>query len=87
MWTIQINFLIQLNLQTQLRHWMENIRIRNPSNIVFLCYNYQKYFSISLLASVDATIFFVIVVGAHGYECDSAVFNNSNMKKRFSTIR
>lgn len=58
----------------------KHVRIRCPSNTGSLCYNYKDYFSIVLLAIVDADCKFVAVdVGAYGREGDAGVFMRSKM--------
>lgn len=63
----------------------KHIRIRCPNNTGSLCYNYKDFFSVVLLAIVDANYKFVAVdIGAYGRECDAGVFLNSNFGKRIN---
>lgn len=58
----------------------KHIRIFCPKNSSSLFYNYKDYFSIVLLAMVDANCKFLFVdVGAYGKEGDSSIFSNSPM--------
>lgn len=61
----------------------KHIRCRNPNNSGSLFYNYKKYFSIVLMAVVDANLNFIFIdVGAYGREADSNVFRNSVFGKK-----
>lgn len=61
----------------------KHVRIRCPSNTGSLYYNYKDYFSIVLLAMVDANNKFVAVdVGSYGKEGDSGIFLKSNLGKK-----
>ncbi|CAI6353500.1 unnamed protein product [Macrosiphum euphorbiae] len=56
----------------------KHIRCKNPENSGSLFYNYKKYFSIVLMAVVDANLNFIYIdVGAYGREADSSVFRQS----------
>ncbi|KAE9543209.1 hypothetical protein AGLY_003120 [Aphis glycines] len=61
----------------------KHMRCRNPNNSGSLFYNYKKYFSIVLMAVVDANLNFIFIdVGAYGREADSNVFRNSVFGKK-----
>ncbi|CAI6373994.1 unnamed protein product [Macrosiphum euphorbiae] len=61
----------------------KHVRIRSPSNSGSLFHNYKDYFSIVLLAMVDANYKFVAVdIGSFGKEGDSGIFLKSNMGKQ-----
>lgn len=61
----------------------KHVRVRSPSNTGSLFYNYKDYFSIVLLAIVDANYKFIAVdVGSFGREGDSGIFLKSNMGKK-----
>lgn len=63
----------------------KHIRIRCMKNTGSLCYNYKDFYSIVLLAIVDANYKFVAVdVGSYGREGDAGVFMRSNFGKRIS---
>ncbi|XP_060844013.1 uncharacterized protein LOC132923991 [Rhopalosiphum padi] len=56
----------------------KHVRCKNPENSGSLLYNYKKYFSIILMAVVDANLNFIYIdVGAYGREADSSVFRQS----------
>lgn len=58
----------------------KHIRILCPKNSGSLFFNYKSFFSIVLLAVVDAQYKFVCIdVGAYGKEGDSNIFNKSSM--------
>lgn len=60
----------------------KHIRIKMPAGSGSLFYNYKHFFSILLLAVVDANYCFIAVdVGAVGKSSDSNVFKNSNRKE------
>ncbi|XP_008178456.1 protein ALP1-like [Acyrthosiphon pisum] len=60
----------------------KHIRCKNPKNSGSLFFNYKKYFSVVLMAVVDANLQFITIdVGAYGKEGDSNVFKNSNFGK------
>lgn len=53
----------------------KHIRIKCPYNTGSLFYNYKEYFSIVLMAMVDANYKFVFIdVGSFGREGDSGIF-------------
>ncbi|XP_060861851.1 uncharacterized protein LOC132938875 [Metopolophium dirhodum] len=61
----------------------KHIRIRSPNNTGSLFFNYKDYFSIVLLAMVDANYKFIAVdIGSFGREGDSGIFLKSNMGKK-----
>lgn len=66
----------------------KHIRCKNPNNVGSLYYNYKKYFSIVLMAVVDANLNFIAIdVGAYGREADSSVFRESAFgKKLYSNL-
>jgi len=56
----------------------KHIRCKNLNNAGSLYYNYKKYFSIVLIAEVDANLNFIAIdVGSYGREADSSVFRES----------
>lgn len=58
----------------------KHIRILSPDHSGSLFFNYKNYNSIVLLALVDTNYKFIYVdIGAYGKECDSTVFQNSNL--------
>lgn len=60
----------------------KHIRCKNPENSGSLFFNYKKYFSIVLMAVVDANLNFIYIdVGAYGHEADSSVFRQSAFGK------
>jgi len=60
----------------------KHVRCKNPENFGSLFYNYKKYFSIVLMAVVDANLNFIYIdVGAYGREADSTVFRQSAFGK------
>lgn len=61
----------------------KHIRIFSPSKSGSLYFNYKDYFSIVLLALVDANYRFMVVdVGSYGKEGDSSIFNKSLLGKK-----
>lgn len=64
----------------------KHVRIKRPSNSGSLFFNYKKYFSIILLAAVDADYCFTIVdIGAAGRQSDSGVFSSSDFGRAMET--
>jgi len=58
----------------------KHVRIQCPSNSGSLFFNYKEYFSIVLLAMVDANYKFIAIdVGSFGREGDSGIFLKSSM--------
>lgn len=65
---------------------MANIRIFAPRKRGSLFYNYKNYFSIILLAIVDANCKFICVdIGSYGEEGDSGIFNKSIIAESIRT--
>lgn len=61
----------------------KHIRIIKPEESGSMFLNYKHYFSIVLMAVVDANYNFIYIdVGAYGKECDSAVFKETEFWKR-----
>lgn len=61
----------------------KHIRVVCPKKYGSLFFNYKNYFSIVLLALVDAKYkFLAIDVGSYGKEGDSGIFSKSSMGKR-----
>ncbi|XP_044151430.1 protein ALP1-like [Bufo gargarizans] len=61
----------------------KHVRLLKPPRSGSSFFNYKKYFSVILMAIVDANYKFVAVdIGAFGRTNDSRVFKNSNMGKR-----
>lgn len=61
----------------------KHIRIFSPSNSGSLYFNYKDYFSIVMLALVDANYKFVVLdVGSYGKEGDSSIFNKSALGRK-----
>jgi len=62
----------------------EAYRCVNPNNAGSLFFNYKKYFSIVLMAVVDADYCFITIdVGEYGNDSDSTIFRVSIRKKNF----
>jgi len=61
----------------------KHIRIFSPEKSGSLYYNYKDFFSIVLLAIVDANCKFILVdIGSYGKESDSGIFNKSKMSEQ-----
>lgn len=61
----------------------KHIRCRNPDNSGSLFFNYKKYFSLILMAVVDANLCFTSIdVGAYGKEGDSNLFKDCPIGKK-----
>jgi len=61
----------------------KHIRIRKPNNTGSEYFNYKNYFSIVLMAVVDANYKFLVVdIGAYGKGSDSLVFQDSYFGQR-----
>lgn len=63
----------------------KHVRVFCPSNTGSLYFNYKEYYSVVLLALVDADCKFVAIdVGAYGGEGDAGVYTKSNFGKRIA---
>lgn len=61
----------------------KHVRIKSPHHSGSLFFNYKNYFSIVLLAIVDANCKFIAIdVGSYGKEGDSNIFTKSTMGKK-----
>lgn len=59
----------------------KHVAIRNPSRSGTLYYNYKRFFSIILLALVDANYKFLWAdVGTQGSSSDAQIFNNGPLR-------
>jgi len=64
----------------------KHVAIVAPANSGSLFYNYKHFFSIVLLALVDANYKFLYVdVGCYGRSADGGVFNNSTLSKALAS--
>jgi hypothetical protein len=64
----------------------KHVRIKMPTGSGSLFHNYKKFFSILLLALVDAIYSFIAVdVGAFGKSSDSNVFKKSNIGRKLES--
>ena len=66
----------------------KHVRIRNPSLSGSHFFNYKKYFSIVLMALVDADYNFMYIdVGAVGAESDGGVFAQTQLATLFNNMQ
>ena len=66
----------------------KHVRIRNPRLAGSHYYNYKRYYSIVLLALVDADYKFLFVdVGAVGSEGDAGIFAHSRLSRLFQAMQ
>lgn len=66
----------------------KHCRIQCPPNSGSLFYNYKQYFSIVLMALVDADCKFICVdIGSYGKEGDSGIFSKSDLGKQIESGR
>lgn len=64
----------------------KHVRIIAPNNSGSLFFNYKNYFSVVLLALVDANYqFLAIDVGSYGKEGDAGIFLKSSLGKQINT--
>jgi len=64
----------------------KHVAIVAPANSGSLFYNYKHFFSIVLLALVDANYKFLYVdIGCYGRSADGGVFNNSTLSKALAS--
>ena len=62
----------------------KHVKLKQPPNSSTLFYNYKTYFSIVLMAVVDANYRFTYIdMGDYGSNSDSAIFRNCNFGKRY----
>ena len=62
----------------------KHVKLKQPPNSSTLFYKYKTYFSIVLMAVVDADYRFTYIdVGDYGSNSDSAIFRNCNFGKRY----
>lgn len=58
----------------------KHVRIKCPAKSGSMFFNYKQFFSVVLLAIVDANYRFLMIdVGAYGKDSDSGVFSNSEI--------
>lgn len=63
------------------------MRIRKPRISGSLFYNYKNYFSIVLLAVVDANYKFIYIdVGAFGKESDNTIFERTHFYRKLEKM-
>lgn len=66
----------------------KHVRVKAPKNSGSLFFNYKNYYSIVLLAIVDANCKFIAVdVGAYGKESDNGIFYKSTMGQKIAANR
>ena len=59
----------------------KHIRIKKPAESGSLFYNYKKFFSMVMMAIVDADYKFIwVIVGSYGSSSDGQIFNNSELR-------
>lgn len=59
----------------------KHIRIRKPANSGSLFYNYKHFFSVVMMALVDADYKFIwLSVGSYGSSSDGQIFNESELR-------
>lgn len=64
----------------------KHVRLRCPANTGSLYHNYKEYFSMVLLAIVDANYKFITVdVGSYGKEGDSGIFHKSALGQKIAS--
>lgn len=64
----------------------KHIRLRCPKNSGSMFYNYKQYFSIVLMAVVDAKYRFVMInVGGYGKDSDGGILCNTNFHQRLES--
>lgn len=64
----------------------KHIRIFSPKKSGSLFFNYKDFFSIVLLAIVDANCKFIFIdIGSYGKEGDSGIFNKCSISQMIST--
>ena len=62
-----------------------HIRIKKPADSGSLFCNYKKFFSMVMMAIVDADYKFIwVIVGSYGSSFDGQIFNNSEEMSRVS---
>lgn len=61
----------------------KHFRIKSPSHSGSNYYNYKKFFSIVLMAVVDANSCFTMNVGDYGKESDNSIFRKSALGQKF----
>jgi len=78
-------------LRTQFPYFIDaldgkHVRIKLPTGSGYLFYNYKHFFSILVLALVDANYCFIAVgVGAFGKSSDSNVFKKSKVGRKLQS--